>query len=75
MLIQVHRKPSFIRITIPNDSFHPSEHKASAYNYMIHGSFLLPLSELDLKERLQTIENVSINNKPSIKSIHKLQKN
>lgn len=58
----VYKKLTFTTITIPNDSFHPRQHKAVPNNFMSHRNFSLYLSELHLWEKLQTIQNIVIKN-------------
>lgn len=69
---KVYRKPTFTGITIPNDSFHPIQHKLAAYNSMIHRALSLPLSEEELQKELCTIENIAQSNKFCKQTIKKL---
>ena len=68
----IYRKPTFTGITIPNDSFHPIQHKLAAYNSMIHGALSLPLSKEDLEQELRNIKNIAIINNFSEKTIQNL---
>jgi hypothetical protein len=60
--MEVYRKSTATDVTINNKSFHPKQHKLSAYRNWINRLLALPLRKRNRKKELNTIFNIDVNN-------------
>jgi len=60
--IDIYRKPTYSDIIIPNDSFHPKEHKLAVIRYLYNRMNSYKLSSENLLEENNTIQQILHNN-------------
>ena len=62
MDLNIHRKPTYMDITIHFSSNHPCDHKLAAFKYYIHSMITMPITENAVKQEWNKIIIMACNN-------------